>query len=448
MASTLIQRTPSGGNRKKWTWSAWIKFSAVPSANTYLWSGYSGSNNTGYLSAYFDNDSQLNIGAWTVVFFNTKRAFRDVNAWYHIVIVMDTAQATAANRLKLYINGVEETVFDSDNRSSISQDSDMGYNSNGVHTIGGYQSSGSAYVRFDGIMSHVHFTDGYAYTPSAFGETDATTGEWKINTTPSVSYGTTGYWIFKDNAGITDQSPNSNNWTATGTLTPTQDNPSNVFATLNPLIVPTSNAPTFSFGNTKVATMNADPGHFGGASTLGASSGKWYFEVKLSATTSTNAFFIGVSYDPFEMARQGTTASAQYAAPTYLYYGYNGNKFNNGSNSSYGNSYTVGDIIGVALDLDNHKLYFHKNGTYQNSGVPTSGSTGTGSAFDLTTGETYFLVLSDGGGAVCTFECNFGNGYFGTTAVSSAGTNASNNGIFEYDVPAGYTALSTKGLNL
>ena len=438
MASTLIQRTPSGGNRKKWTWSAWIKFSAVPSANTYLWSGYSGSNNTGYLSAYFDNNSQLNIGAWTVVYFNTTKAFRDINAWYHIVIVMDTAQATAANRLKLYVNGVEETAFDSDSRSSISQDSDMGYNSNGVHTIGGYQSSGSAYVRFDGIMSHVHFTDGYAYTPSAFGETDATTGEWKINTSPSVSYGTTGYWIFKDNAGITDQSPNSNNWTATGTLTPTKDCPSNVFATWNILDNYYASA-TLTNGNTKVATNSS--AYSATLTSLGASSGKYYAEFKL-IDKGSGYCQIGIK------GKQPTaTSDGVGAGSDGLAYQLNGNKLLNGSSSSYGTSYDNNDIIGIAMDLDNNRLFFSKNGTFQDSGDPTS-STG---AITIPTSSSgfYFMGISDEhNNGTNTWEANFGNGYFGTTAVSSAGTNASGNGIFEYDVPTGYTALSTKGLNL
>ena len=437
MASTLIQRTPSGGNRKKWTWSAWIKFSAVPSANTYLWSGYSGSNNTGYLSAYFDNNSQLNIGAWTVVYFNTTRAFRDINAWYHIVIVMDTAQATAANRLKLYVNGVEETAFDSDSRSSISQDSDMGYNSNGVHTIGGYQSSGSAYVRFDGIMSHVHFTDGYAYTPSAFGETDAITGEWKINTSPSVSYGTTGYWIFKDNAGITDQSPNSNNWTATGTLTPTKDCPSNVFATWNILDNYYASA-TLTNGNTKVATNSS--AYSATLTSLGASSGKYYAEFKL-IDKGSGYCQIGIK------GKQPTaTSDGVGAGSDGLAYQLNGNKLLNGSSSSYGTSYDNNDIIGIAMDLDNNRLFFSKNGTFQDSGDPTS-STG---AITIPTSSSgfYFMGISDEhNNGTNTWEANFGNGYFGTTAVSSAGTNASGNGIFEYDVPTGYTALSTKGLN-
>ena len=446
MASTILQRTlGTPTNRKKFTTSMWLKKCFNGSEKHFFGMGTSG----GYLDFRFASTGELELYHYNSGYqfrLTTTRKFRDTNAWYHLVFTIDTTLATADDRFKVYVNGVQETVFT--NRTNPSQDYDIPANVSGnTISVGNYGTNTSN--SFDGLISHVHFSDGYTYDPTPFGETDATTGEWKIKTSVSgVTYGTNGFWWLKDTIATTDHSSNSNTFSVvSGTLTQTADCPSNVFATLNPLIVPTSNAPTFSFGNTKVATMNADPGHFGGASTLGASSGKWYFEVKLSATTSTNAFFIGVSYDPFEMARQGTTASAQYAAPTYLYYGYNGNKFNNGSNSSYGNSYTVGDIIGVALDLDNHKLYFHKNGTYQNSGVPTSGSTGTGSAFDLTTGETYFLVLSDGGGAVCTFECNFGNGYFGTTAVSSAGTNASNNGIFEYDVPTGYTALSTKGLN-
>ena len=131
-------------------------------------------------------------------------------------------------------------------------------------------------------------------------------------------------------------------------------------------------------------------------------------------------------------------------------YGYlsNGNKQYNNSATSWGNTYTTNDIIGIAMDLDNHKLYFSKNGTFQESGDPTSGSTGTGAAYSLATGVFYsFGGSSYHGGTNPVYDWNFGNGYFGTAAVASAGTNASGNGVFEFDVPAGYTALSTKGLN-
>ena len=460
MPSTYIQRTPSGGNRKKWTWSAWIRFTDVVSTNRYLWSGYSASNNTGYLQAFFHNDSQLTIGAWNTNYLNTSRLFKDPCAWYHIVIVMDTAQATAANRLKLYVNGVEETVFDTDNRSSISQDSDMGYNSNGVHTIGGYQSSGSANGGWDGLMSHIHFTDGYAYTPSAFGSTDATTGEWKINTSPNVSYGTTGYWIFKDNAGVTDQSPNSNNWTASGNLIPTQDNPSNVYNILNP-IHPTADNFTLSNGATKF-TKTAASNQGGFLGTIMPTTGKWYFEAKIDEAASGDRTRVGVcNYESITGTSTIQTMSAPASGLEISCKTPNMIQVINSNNTEYTShgNYADGDIVNVAMDLDNKAIYVGRNGTYftQNAsygGDPTSGASKTGA---IVTDTTYILD----GGPMCTYfghyaggsdtstiSFNFGNGYFGTTAVASAGTNASGNGIFENDVPAGYTALCTKGLNI
>ena len=434
MPSTYIQRTPSGGNRKKWTWSAWIKFANPSSTNRYLWSGYSASNNTGYLQAYFHNDEQLTIGAWDVNYLNTTRLFRDVNAWYHIVIVMDTAQATAANRLKLYINGVEETVFDTDSRSSIGQNSDMGYNSNGLHTIGGYGTNAASYPGWDGVMSHIHFTDGYAYTPSAFGETDATTGEWKINSTPSVSYGTTGYWILKNDAGVSDQSPNSNNWSViAGNLTKTEDCPSNVFATLNPLNY-TSSTITYSNGNTKATYPGAWMANQG---TVGAITGKYYWEAKVVSGNNQNLFY-GIcrpSIDLDSSPQNQTGVICQHI---------NGDKYVDGTYTAGAAQALVnGDILGVALDLDSgtKTVKFYKNGSLLSSG----------SSINLTSTYDNEFVLpffaGNNSSASSIWETNFGNGIFGTTAISSAGTNASNNGIFEYDVPANYTALSTKGLN-
>ena len=142
-----------------------------------------------------------------------------------------------------------------------------------------------------------------------------------------------------------------------------------------------------------------------------------------------------------------SSGTFQYVGDSTSGWGLNwgGSVNHNGSNISGYTSFATGDIIGVAMDLDNHKVYWRKNdGAWLNSGDPTSGSTGTG-AQSLTTGKIYFFAASVYGN-----ECfaNFGNGYFGTTAISSEGTNASNNGKFEYDVPAGYTAFSTKGLNL
>jgi hypothetical protein len=289
-------------------------------------------------------------------------------------------------------------------------------------------------------MAHFHFIDGTAYDATAFGQYDAN-GVWTIKTSPSVTYGTNGFFILKDGNSVTDQSGNGNNFTvAGGTLTNTLDCPDNVFATLNPLAGSSVRLLSFTNGNTTSTSTSSS--WESNPTTIGASQGKWYAEYKYVSTSSGQLMPGVIDIDTYmnDANRYGGVFNRGYA-----YDSNNGNKVNNDVSSSYGNSYAVGDIIGVAMDLDNHKIYFSKNGTWQNSGDPTSGSTGTGSAFNLATGYTYGFMASNKNSV---HSWNFGNGYFGTTAVSSAGTNASGNGIFEYDVPTGYTALSTKGLNL
>nr|ADD96032.1 hypothetical protein [uncultured organism MedDCM-OCT-S04-C369] len=203
---------------------------------------------------------------------------------------------------------------------------------------------------------------------------------------------------------------------------------------------------TFSNGNNTIVTH--DTNYAATMSTLGMTSGKYYCEMK-----ATN---IGNGYSQFGIKGSFVTANSQgagYGTDGYAYKANGGGKINNNSTSTYGTTWNSGDIIGCAVDLDNNYIYWSRNGTWQNSGDPTSGASGTGAAFTLGTPSSgaYFFAASDNdadAGVTNTFDFNFGNGYFGTTAVSSAGTNASGNGIFEYDVPTGYTALSTKGLNL
>jgi len=365
--------------------------------------------------------------------------FRDVSAWYHVVLAWDSTQSTGSDRMKLYVNGVQYTWSGSGTSgvNDVPQNHVMPMNKSGLPFRIGSTIAGGSY--FEGIMSHIHFCDGTQYQASDFGETDSTTGEWKIKTDPSVTYGNNGFWWLKDTNAATDSSPNSNTPTISGTLTKTEDCPSNVFATLNPLAGSYERLLSFSNGNTTststASTWESNP------TTIGASQGKWYAEYKYVSTSSGQLMpgIVDIATYMSDANRYGGVFARGYA-----YDSDNGNKVNNDVSSSYGNSYAVGDIIGVAMDLDNHKIYFSKNGTWQNNGDPTSGSTGTGSAFNLATGYTYGFMASQKNSV---HSWNFGNGYFGTTAVSSAGTNASNNGIFEYDVPTGYTALSTKGLN-
>ena len=224
-----------------------------------------------------------------------------------------------------------------------------------------------------------------------------------------------------------------------------KDNPSNVFATINTLFYSIS-AMSIQNGNTAKRSQSGSNAWRSEYGTLGASSGKYYWEIKIDEVNSSdlNNFWMGI-VDRDQMQQSYDNGRFYQQSRGYGYHAQSGASGYNNNTYTYGATYTAGDIIGVALDLDNSKLYFHKNGTYQNSGVPTSGSTGTG-AISISSAITYVPAFSQ----YYTNEkwsVNFGNGYFRTTAVSSAGTNASGNGVFEYDVPTGFTALSTKGLN-
>ena len=431
MATTYLARTfQSGGSGTTWTFSAWVKRGTLGTAQP-IWSRYQ-SSAYGTIGT-FNSDDTITFKQWNASVdtgnLTTNRKFRDTNGYYHIVFVWDTTNGTAGDRMKIYVNGVEETSFATDTNPSSSLASTWG-NANPMEIA----RSQSTY--FDGLMSHVHFVDGTAYAPTVFGSTDATTGEWKINTSPTMTMGTTGFTILKDGNTITDQSTNSNNWTlGAGTLTNTEDCPDDVFCTLNPLVY-SSASKTYAYGNSSI-TVSASGDWCSTQTSLGASSGKHYCEIKINAVGSFCG--IGVGYLP----NITNVTSTQLIGELTGSFGWRNSGVLPQGGSSL-NTYTTGDILMIAMDSDNQKLYFGKNGTWENSGVPTSGATGTGSIGNLTVGEFYHFVIVPRGSSV---YCNFGNGYFGTSAIASEGTNASNIGKFEYDVPTGYTALSTKGLN-
>ena len=444
MASTYLARTISSeGNRQKMTFSAWVKRATTSETNVIFSTGTGGERDM----LLFESGDRLQFSRYNNGYnyqLTTNRLFRDTNAFYHITAVLDTTQATDTNRLKIYINGVQETSFST--ASYPSQNYNTNYNQNTFTQHVGADSDGTG--DYNGIMSHVNYIDGTAYDATAFGETDATTGEWKIKTSPSVTYGTNGFFILKDGNSVTDQSGEGNNFTVGGgTLTKTEDNPSNVFATLNPLDIDTALSYTFAKGNTDV-TIAESGGEGMSKATLGVSSGKYYFECKLVSSSVHGRFGVVSTATPstvnpseFGIAWQMNDATMQLV--------------NSSVSGSWGSNPSNNDILMFALDCDNQAFYFGVNGTWRNSGNPTSGASRTGGVnySGQSTLTSDFLTVGFGGnffggGGVQQGQYNFGNGYFGTTAVSSAGTNASGIGIFEYDVPTGYTALSTKGLNL
>ncbi len=448
MANTYLTRTfGTPTDTKKYTMSVWVKRSSLGVQQSIARST-NGSDDSHVFT--FNSDDTLRWDEYgsssSIGKLVTNRKFRDTNSFYHVVLKWDTANSTAGDRMKMWINGVEETSFSTDTNPSLNATSAFNKASQPINI--GRTSYGSGGNYFDGVLSHFHFIDGTAYDASAFGETDATTGEWKGKTSPSVTYGNNGFFILKDGNGITDQSGEGNDFTlGGGTLTDLKDNPDNVFCTMNPLDNYWQGS-TFTRGNNTFSTVASKENY--NTSTLAMPSndaGKYYCEVKLDDASAYS--LIGLA----DKLTTSATSNFKNHAYGYAYDSSNGNIINNDSSSSYGNSYTTNDIIGIAVDTDNNKLYFSKNGTWQNSGVPTSGSTGTGaiSLSATTTNGYYMFAAGTRHNDDLQVSWNFGNGYFGTTAITTNSGNgysgAEGSSKFNYTVPTGYSALSTKGLN-
>ena len=446
MAGTNISRANgSGSATNKFTLSMWVKRGQTDQGRMFSATGGSGDVYFRFNSGGFIEWSGHGSNASSAGYFITNRTFRDYSSWYHFVIRFDSTQSSASDRLRFYVNGVQEESFSSYTDVNQNATDNISLSSN-THYWGGTVSS----QYFDGMMTHMHYSNGYSYGPDTFGETDTTSGTWKPKLTPSVTYGSQGYFLKFENSGAmgTDSSGNSNTFTvANGTLTQSIDTPSNNFCILSPVNYST-NQMTLSNCNTTGTAAGADWEN--GAGSLGISAGKFYWEYKVVTYTSSDGIqnygianvenrYLNDDSSPQEFNTSSTGSTGNYGYAT------DGRLLVDGSTtSSWGATFGAGDIIGVALDMDNQKLYFSKNGTFQNSGVPTSGSTGTG-AISVVAGNTYVPCMAFYGSQAA--NCNFGEGFFGTTAVTSAGANASGNGVFEYDVPTGYTALSTKGLN-
>ena len=439
MANTRLTRTFSSGSGTTFTTSFWVKRTGLGLG--FLFEGYgSGTYDT---ECFFNSDDTLhfrNTSNSNYTFnLNPTRKFRDVNSYYHLLFQF-IASGDSGVYAKIYVNGIQETVFTTNTQGA----GGTQWNNTAPCTIG---ASHEGNYNFNGIISHFHHCDGTALAPTVFGETDATTGEWKIKTSPTFTLGTNGFTILKDGNTITDQSSNSNDWSlGGGTLTKTEDCPDNVFATMNPLENHQQQG-TYTNGNNTYQTNSSNYTY--NTATLGVNSGKFYWEVEYDAKSG------GVNYPQVGITSTQTTNTNQELGNFANDWGYgeydtSPKLRNNNTDAVWGSAYVEGDIIGVALDCDNNKLYFSKNGTWQESGNPTAGSGGISITAPSSTPLGFYFpsVAYYDGTNNGTFKANFGNGYFGTTAVSSAGTNASNNGIFEYDVPTGYTALSTKGLNL
>jgi hypothetical protein len=440
MANSYLTRTlGTSTNAYKGTVSHWIKRSGLGSMGTFAaWDNGGTASNRAYLNLY--NDSLYFYDQPTSTVVQTNRLLRDTSAWYHIVVGWDTSQATASDRVKIYVNGVQETSMATGNYPS--QNSTLQFNTSGrTFSVGSYASSGSAAGFFNGYQSHFAFVDGQQLTPTSFGLTDSTSGIWKFKPPSGVTWGTNGVHLKFENSGAlgTDSSGNTNTFTVNGNLKQALDTPSNVYATWNPLHYGTfvAGSTTMTNGNLTFTSNETGSNYPIRYSTLAVSTGKWYAEFKV---TSPVGLTIGIS-DGLPNNYIAHTNSQECG------YYYDGRRFgfSNQSHEPWGNSFTTNDIIGVAMDLDNNKLYFSKNGSYQESGDPTNGTNGI-TIPTSATGVYHFAFGDRNTTGQPGVSANFGNGFFGTTAITSAGSNG-NGSLFEYDVPSGYYALNTKNIN-
>lgn len=411
-ATPWLNRTLSAGNQKTWTLSTWVKRGALGTAQALFDTGVLSTSDSTFARLGFDSSNSLNFTAYTVSWRTTTQVFRDPSAWYHIVLAFDTTQATAANRVKLYVNGAQVTAFSTSADPTLN--TDYAINQAAAHYFG-YPAY--SYGHFDGYLSDVYFIDGLALTPSSFGEFDSVATTWWKPKRYSGSYGTNGFVLrFEDNSAATaaaigkDSSGNGNNWTPNNislTAGVTYDSMTDVptltsataanFCTWNPVAQSTVVNGTVTRSNGNLTSTDGGT-TYGLASigTMAVTSGKYYWEVTLTSA--------GGTYGSIGVVDLNSALGA--GTHTGIIYSQSGNKgsgsgvFASTGSTAYGATYTTGDIIGVALDLTAGSITFYKNGTSQ--GVAYTGISGnytpavgdgqntTSYTFDLNCGQRPF----------------------------------------------------------
>ena len=458
--SAYLSRNPSStGNQDRWTWSGWFKRSTLGAAQCFF-ASTDGSATS--FDAKFDGSDNLDVYNYLSGGFGarliTNRVFRDVSAWYHIVIVYDSGNATEAHRLRIYVNGTEESSFSTTNYPSVNEDSDL--NVSGSTLDIGRQGNGSQF--FDGYMAEIFLLDGTVYAPSDFGETDEDSGIWKPkDAKDDLTFGTNGFFMeFKqsgtgtDSSGMGADTSGEDNHYAVTNLTATDqttDTPTNNFCTWNPLfkhsLNPAYTPSLFSEGNLKLTLQN-DSATIG---TIGVSKGKWYYEYKFAEDVSANANYPTTGYttnshtfSAANMVGRATASDSNYDGST-VYRGQKGSTVINAQ--VFLGIEEADDIIGWYLDLDNETIICHKNGSTAMGSGYTSGIDWSSGLTTTNAQDGFFYPMTRNNGHSTTGdEANFGNPPF---AISSSNADANGYGNFEFDPTIGgvnYYALCSKNL--
>jgi hypothetical protein len=422
-ASAYLNRTlTTPTNNKIWTWSGWVKRGKL-GAEQNLFGG--GSSAASY--SYLDFQSTDIIRLWSLVSSSTQidcsttAVFRDPAAWYHVVLVVDTTQATNSSGVKLWVNGVQQTLT----FSTYVQNSNTYLNSAALHSIAALNYTASIADYFDGEMAEVNFVDGQALAPTAFGATGANS-QW-LPKAYTGTYGTNGFYLPFTNTTSTstlvaDSSGNANNWspnnislTAGSTYDSLTDVPTLTSATvanyavLNPLDYSSSGTITLTNGNLTASGSGAVYGFY--RATIQMST-KTYWEQVNTMTSAGDGIYAGIALSTGTVSLTGV-----------CHYSGSGSIYLNGSVSATGASYTTGDVIGMAYDPATGNLTFYKNNASQATIV-----TGFGSSA--------FPICGDASSNTETCNVNFGQQPFVYTAPT--GFLALNT----YNIPAGTVTTS------
>ena len=430
-----------GENRRTWTYSTWVKKTELFGAGSVggtLFGAYLSSNDRARIEQYGDElGLHGKISGTTAVNVRTTRILRDTSAWYHCMVVLDTTQATETDRVKIYVNGVQETSMVSTTYPP--QNYQFAIN-NAVNHFVGQKGDGTDY--FCGYMAETYFIDGQALTPTSFGEFDEDSNIWKpkefSGTYPSAD--TNHFYLnFDDSSNLgKDSSGNGKNMTSNNIAAADQatDSPTNNFATYNALLTYNSNGKLIE-GATKF--YNGSGGADTSLSTMAVANGKWYAEFKTPSNVAGGNAMFGVA------ANSGDSMAGRFLGQDAWSVGLltDGNyRINNSATSYLGSTWNNTEILSVALDMDNKKVYFAKNGTWGNSGNPANGTNGIAlpSAYE---DYEWFIGVS-----LVNYTDTFYASYGGYTiiSISTAATDENGYGTFEYAPPTGYYALCTKNL--
>ncbi len=414
-------------NRLKFTISLWVKRSTLGAKSMI---GTVGGDNTNFGAIWFDSNDKLNCTEGSgggELNFITNRVFRDVSAWYHIVLAIDTTQGTESNRVKIYVNGVQETSFGTSTYPS--QNSNMHLNRGGKAQYLGRHTDSSNDYYFDGYMAEVVWIDGSQEAVTSFGEFDEDSPQiWKPIDVSGLTFGNNGFYLdFEDSANLGNDVNGGTDWTENNFAATDQstDTCTNNFCTLNPLVK--TDQITFSEGNCKWSNHASNDDTGGGIGTFGVTKGKWYFEVKLLAQSGNHTHGVISEFtNTNQQALQNKTGVTSWR---------------NSDGGEVSVDGTVGDedygimaqdsIMGIALDIDNYNISFYDDNTALASDINMSSTRGT-----------IFPCITAGLGT--TAEVNFGG--CSAFAVSSAESDANGYGNFEHAPPSGYYALCTKNL--